>query len=191
MEVQTTDEPRQRRSDARRNIDAILDAAGRLLARDPSASMQEIAVAAGVHRATVHRHFASKDDLVRAVRERALESFIELLEEHAAMEGSPGEVLRAATRAALVSSERYRVWRYTPSFDDLSDARAERFGSASAGVLAPAHAAGLVRRDLPVEQVLLAWGGMILVVSPQIAAGALTIDQATDFILLVIGPPRS
>ncbi|MFC4055797.1 TetR/AcrR family transcriptional regulator [Actinomadura syzygii] len=55
---------RRRRSDARRNIDAILDAARAVLGERPDASMVEIATAAGVTRQTVYAHFPSRDALV-------------------------------------------------------------------------------------------------------------------------------
>lgn len=62
---------RRRRSDAALNRAKILDAARRLLADDEDPSMGEIAVAAGLGRGTVHRHFSTRDDLMDAVRRQA------------------------------------------------------------------------------------------------------------------------
>jgi len=62
---------RRRRSDAALNRAKILDTARRLLADDENPSMGEIAVAAGVGRGTVHRHFSTRDDLMDAVRRQA------------------------------------------------------------------------------------------------------------------------
>jgi serine phosphatase RsbU (regulator of sigma subunit) len=59
----------KRRQDARRNSERILKAAGRLLAQSPSASLEDIAAAAGVSRSTIYRHFASRDSLVAASEE--------------------------------------------------------------------------------------------------------------------------
>jgi serine phosphatase RsbU (regulator of sigma subunit) len=56
--------PSNRREDARRNRERILKAAGRLLAQSPSASLEDIAAAAGVSRSTVYRHFPDRDSLV-------------------------------------------------------------------------------------------------------------------------------
>ena len=58
---------RERRADARRNIAAILDAALLCLARDPDASIADIAQAAGVGRVTLYGHFKSRADLIDAV----------------------------------------------------------------------------------------------------------------------------
>jgi len=58
------------RADALRNRERILDAAGRMLARYPSATMADIAAAAGVSRSTLHRRFQNRDQLVAALRQR-------------------------------------------------------------------------------------------------------------------------
>ena len=58
---------RRRRSDARRSIDAILNAARTVLGERPDASMEDIAAAAGVTRQTVYAHFPSRDALIAAL----------------------------------------------------------------------------------------------------------------------------
>jgi len=50
----------------------ILDAAAPLLARDPEASMSQIADAARVGRATLYRHYDGRDDLIQDLVRRAL-----------------------------------------------------------------------------------------------------------------------
>lgn len=59
------------RKDAARNREAILDAAVEVLEREPDASVDEIAEAAGVSRATLYRHFRTREDIVDALREEA------------------------------------------------------------------------------------------------------------------------
>jgi serine phosphatase RsbU (regulator of sigma subunit) len=58
------------RADALRNRERILDAAERMLARRPSATMADIAAAAGVSRSTLHRRFQNREHLVAALRDR-------------------------------------------------------------------------------------------------------------------------
>jgi AcrR family transcriptional regulator len=58
---------RRRRADARRSIDAIIEAARTTLVERPDASVEEIADVAGVSRQTVYAHFASREVLIAAV----------------------------------------------------------------------------------------------------------------------------
>jgi serine phosphatase RsbU (regulator of sigma subunit) len=62
---------RRQRSDAALNRAKILDAARRLLAENGDASIRQIAEAADVGRGTVHRHFATREELMDAVRRQA------------------------------------------------------------------------------------------------------------------------
>src|SRR5206468_3330957 len=64
---------KEKRADARRNIEAILDAARTCLIRDPDANIGEIAKAAGIGRVTLYGHFSTRADLVDAVFTRTLE----------------------------------------------------------------------------------------------------------------------
>ena len=53
-----------RRADALRNDERILEAAKRLLEQSPSATLSDIASAAGVSRSTLYRRFADRDQLI-------------------------------------------------------------------------------------------------------------------------------
>jgi serine phosphatase RsbU (regulator of sigma subunit) len=59
-----------KRADALRNRERILDAAERLLEQSPSATLADIAAAAGVARSTLHRRFANRDALIGALSDR-------------------------------------------------------------------------------------------------------------------------
>ena len=58
---------RGRRRDAEQNRLALLAAAGTVLNRDPDASLDAIAGAAGLSRRAVYGHFATRDDLIRSL----------------------------------------------------------------------------------------------------------------------------
>lgn len=53
--------------------DQVLRSAAALLTRKGSATMDEVARAAGISRATLHRHFAGRDALVRALEELGIQ----------------------------------------------------------------------------------------------------------------------
>ena len=63
-----------RRSDARRNSERITAVALEVLARDPRASMEQVAAAAGVSRVTLYSHVGSRAELLK----RALADHVEL-----------------------------------------------------------------------------------------------------------------
>lgn len=65
---------RRRRADAQTNFARIVTVAGELLQDHPEASVDEIAAAAAVSRATVYRHFGSRVELVAAVRRQVREA---------------------------------------------------------------------------------------------------------------------
>ncbi|MFJ6727221.1 TetR/AcrR family transcriptional regulator [Streptomyces sp. NPDC091281] len=68
--------PRRLRADAERSTARILDAAEDVLGDDPAASMERIADAAGLTRATVHRRFTSRGALVDALAARLTERYL-------------------------------------------------------------------------------------------------------------------
>jgi TetR/AcrR family transcriptional repressor of mexCD-oprJ operon len=70
MAAGTTSPPR--RADARRNIETIIEAGERCLARDPDASMSDIATEAGLGRVTIYGHFKTRAELVEVVARRVL-----------------------------------------------------------------------------------------------------------------------
>jgi TetR/AcrR family transcriptional regulator, mexCD-oprJ operon repressor len=80
----------QLRADARRNVELILTAAEACLARDPDASMSDIAAEAGLGRVTIYGHFSSRQVLVEAVVHRVLNAVNSALNE-VDLSGDPGE----------------------------------------------------------------------------------------------------
>ena len=66
-----------KRSDARRNRDAILVAALEALAESPDASLNAIAKRAGVANATLYRHFPTREELVLATYEHEVQTVVD------------------------------------------------------------------------------------------------------------------
>lgn len=59
-----------RRADALRNRERILAAAERLLQQSPSATLADVAAAAGVSRSTLYRHFGDRGQMISALAEQ-------------------------------------------------------------------------------------------------------------------------
>jgi AcrR family transcriptional regulator len=97
----------RRRADAERNIAAILDAAVDVLAERPDASMGQIALAAGVARQTVYAHYDSREALLAAVAERALDEAVAAIDAAEPHRGPPIEALDRLIRAWWESIERH------------------------------------------------------------------------------------
>lgn len=65
---------RRRRSDAEQNFSRIIEAAVELLEQDSAPSVDQIAAAAGLGRATVYRHFPGRTELLETARRHALDA---------------------------------------------------------------------------------------------------------------------
>ncbi|WP_326696569.1 TetR/AcrR family transcriptional regulator [Streptomyces sp. NBC_01754] len=72
----------------------VLRSAAALLSRRSTATMDEVARAAGIGRATLHRHFAGRDALVRALEDLGIQEFEAALDAAGLDEGSAEEALR-------------------------------------------------------------------------------------------------
>ena len=124
----------------------ILTAAIRLLADDAKASMSDVASATGVGRATLYRHFASREELLRAIRLQSLRECRQALEDVPAPDAVFEEGLRQVIAALLRVLDRYRVLVAAPrrtgptrSSDRSSRRSSGRSSICSAGARRPAR----------------------------------------------------
>jgi AcrR family transcriptional regulator len=100
---------RQLRADAERSVRAILEAADRVLSANPAASIEQIAEAAGLARTTIHRRFASRQALIEALADTAVEQLAAAIEEGRPETAPPLVALHQITVNVL----RTKIsWRY-------------------------------------------------------------------------------
>jgi AcrR family transcriptional regulator len=85
--------PKRRRADAERNIATITQAALEALASDPDASMADIARRAGVVRATIYMHFPTREALLDAVMDHAVDQVAQAIRAAEPERGEPKEAL--------------------------------------------------------------------------------------------------
>ncbi|GGY10425.1 TetR family transcriptional regulator [Streptomyces djakartensis] len=80
--------------------DHVLRSAAALLTRKSTATMDEVAKAAGISRATLHRHFAGRDALVRALETLCIAECKAALDAARLDEGTASEAVRRLVGAA-------------------------------------------------------------------------------------------
>ena len=150
------------RSDVQRNRRALLDAARQLLAVRGDVPMYEVARRAGVGQATLYRHFPDRRALIAAVAEEVLDT---VEEEAATIPPGPG-ALEALLRLIVASMVRTHALLQVVE-DESSNPRepgtllhglVQRLLGMVAERFAPAKAAGVLRQDLTVDDVMLVLG---------------------------------
>jgi AcrR family transcriptional regulator len=100
------------RVDARRNQKRILLAAARLLADDPTASMQRIADEAQVARPTVYRRYPTREALVDAITREAIGEFTTALDQAETDAEDAASVLARLIRALARIGADYPIVLY-------------------------------------------------------------------------------
>ncbi|BBC37929.1 TetR family transcriptional regulator [Streptomyces graminofaciens] len=78
--------------------DHVLRSAAALLTRKSTSTMDEVAKAAGISRATLHRHFAGRDALVRALEALGIEECESALDAARLEEGPASDAVRRLVR---------------------------------------------------------------------------------------------
>ncbi|MFF5473528.1 TetR/AcrR family transcriptional regulator [Streptomyces achromogenes] len=78
--------------------DQVLRSAAALLTRKSTATMDEVAKAAGISRATLHRHFAGREALVRALEQLGIAECEGALDRARPEEGPAAEAVRRLVR---------------------------------------------------------------------------------------------
>lgn len=155
------------RADARRNVDALLDAAKEVFATSGvDAPVREIATRAGVGLGTLYRHFPHRSDLVTAVFRHEVDACADEAPVLAAA-CEPGEALerwlfryvdfigtKRGLAAALHSGD--------PAFDALPAYFEKRFLPAVGALLDAAADAGAIPRDVDAMDLLHAVANLSL-----------------------------
>ncbi|GAA3644584.1 TetR/AcrR family transcriptional regulator [Nocardioides ginsengisoli] len=160
--------------------DTVLAAAQRLLTTEPTASMAQIAAAAGVGRATVHRHFSSREDLLLEIGERSLARWDESQREVGMAEvvasGDPARI-RACLEELLdrfvVDADEMGIALTDPTVVNAPDlrARADELFAQEVTLYAAAQEAGVLRADVPARWLGHSVYGLLVAVRDALVAG--------------------
>jgi TetR/AcrR family transcriptional repressor of mexCD-oprJ operon len=172
-----------RRATAVRNIEAILDAAERLLGSGRQAAIAAVANEAGVSRVTVYAHFRTREQLLEAVVERTVRRTTEALDAVGPEDGPPLDALQRLIEVG---------WRDLERNNAIAQAAAEQL---SAEALRQTHEAahrrlrklvdrgrreGAFRRDVPAEWLVTAFHALVHAAGDDVRAGRMRPNAALD-----------
>ncbi len=167
----------------------IIASATQVLAEDTGASMIEVAAATGIGRATLYRHFPSRQELIAAIRSQALRECREALAGAGVDEGSAPEALERIVRALLPVLDRYRVLLDAPKPDGSDPGQRALVEAVEGPVLAVIRRGrreGDVTSDVPEEFLFEAVSGVLRAARRAIADRAVGPDEAAGAAVRVL-----
>jgi TetR/AcrR family transcriptional regulator, mexCD-oprJ operon repressor len=186
-----------RRAKAERNVEAILDAAERLLRQRSQASIAGVAKEAGVSRVTVYAHFATREELIEAVVARVTRAAHESIEEAKPGEGDPVQALERVITIAWDELERQEAIRQAAA-EELSSEAVRRAHETAAGtvreLIERGRRAGGFRKDLPIEWLVASCFALLHMAADEVREGRINADDAmsavkTSLLELFTGRP--
>lgn len=162
-------------------------AALRLLNADATASMAQIAAAAGVSRATLHRTFSSRDELVRFLGRMSVQSWREALDaagiDEAAASQEPGLIRAALDRLCtqlVRDADEYGFTLTEPGLraDDELVAASTAQQDRELRFYAAAQRAGVLRDDVPTVWMAHVVFGLLVGLREALGSGDIAVRDA-------------
>jgi AcrR family transcriptional regulator len=150
---------RRRRADARRNVDALIEAARAVFATSGvDAPAKEITDLAGLGVGTLYRHFPQRSDLVKAVVKSGIDTVADagpaLAADHEPVQALVEWIHEFAELLATKRGLASALHSGDPAFEGLPGYFLERLGPVLAALLDAAVADGTARDDLSAEDLL-------------------------------------
>jgi AcrR family transcriptional regulator len=162
----------------------LLDVVAEVLVAQPGASLAEVARAAGISRTTLHKHYATRDELVRAVGLRAIEIWEQAM---ASVSGEPGTEagLRELFAAMIESGPQLNfLWR-NPTLDGDAELT-RRYIDVEKQCMSVVHRArdlGVFSAATPDWWLLQTMNALVYTAAESVAAGHLAPREAPDLAL--------
>lgn len=161
--------------------EAILEAAFQTFSRLPTASLADVAARAGVGRATLHRHFKSRETLMVALAKTATQELDEAIEAATAGSVSHTDGLKKALGAMIPLADRQWFLAHEPVDRDPDIAKSYKAGLDDlAASIEAAKAEGTFSKDIPTAWIVEAYQNLVYAAWTTVRDGHATPGQATD-----------
>jgi AcrR family transcriptional regulator len=178
-----------RRATAERNVTAILDAAEALLEGRAPATIAAVATEAGVSRVTVYAHFATREELLEAVVQRAVERAAATFDAARPGEGPPLAALERVIAAGWRELEHNAAMAQAAA-EHLSPAALTRSHGAAQHRLRElverGRAAGDFRTDVPTDWLVTATLALMHACADEVRAGRIDPEAALRILATTI-----
>jgi len=159
--------------------DAIIEAAFQIFGGNPGASLADVAERAGVGRATLHRHFSGRDDLMVELARTAVRELDAAIDTAVADAPSHSEALRLSLKAIIPLASRQWFLAREPVEDDPGvTADYERQMRELSDAIDAAKSEGCFGADVPTAWIAQAYDGVIYAAWEMVRAGDATPNQA-------------
>ena len=164
--------------------DRILDAAAEVLAKRPDATLQTIAIAAGISRTTIFNRYPTRELLIEALAIDALQRIGQVMQciptEYAA---NFDAVIMDITRGLMPLGPRTTFLRIIPGKSNDLDKHWEDVATPLAIYIAQIQAQGLLRVDQPARWLVASYIGLLFAAWDEIVAGELGQVQAARLVV--------
>ena len=160
---------------------AIIEAAFETFNRRPGASLGDVAARAGVGRATLHRHFRSRDELIEVLAQEAMAELNAAVDAATADAPTHTEGLRLALAAIIPLADRQWFLAQEPVEPESEIARAyERDRAELATEIEAAKAEGAFAKTIPTAWIAETYENLIYAAWTMVRDGEATPAQAAD-----------
>ncbi len=172
----------------------LLDVVAEVLVADPSASLAKVAEAAGIGRTTLHKSYATREDLLTAVGHRAIDLWEEAVDsvagtgpandQHPSTEHADGGLAALTAAMIPIGPQLAFLWR-TPAFDHVPElgVRGIAVELRCLAVLKQAQQRGVLAPDIPDWWLLNTYYSLVYVAAESIRSGDLAPRDAPDLVL--------
>ena len=161
--------------------DALIEAAFAVFSRDPSAPLAQVAERAGVGRATLHRYFPRRDELVRALARIAIAEMDAAAEAACKDARSAADALERTLHALIPLGDRHGFLALEPLGQDAGiQAEFERQLRETREMVDAAKQEGRFDVSVPTAWIVQAYDHLLYAAWESIRTGAATPAQAAE-----------